>query len=60
MIKIEADIEPVPFKRVVGNRHKFNSGDDMFDWWVNERHGRYIAEDCNSIPLFSEDDGSIL
>ena len=24
MIKIVADIEPVPFKRVVGNRHKFN------------------------------------
>lgn len=36
------------------------SGDDMFDWWINERRGRYIAEDCNSIPLFSEDDGSIL
>ena len=24
LIKIVADIEPVPFKRVVGNRHKFN------------------------------------
>ena len=24
LVKIEADIEPVPFKRVVGNRHKFN------------------------------------
>ena len=44
----------------VNEIHKFNSGDDMFDWWVNERHGRYIADDCNSIPLFSEDDGSIL
>lgn len=39
---------------------KWTSGDDMFDWWINERRGRYIAEDCNSIPLFSEDDGSIL
>ena len=45
------------------NRDKiknWTSGDDMFDWWINGRRGRYIAEDCNSIPLFSEDDGSIL
>ena len=41
-------------------RQKWTSGDDMFNWWINERRGRYIAEDCNSIPLFSEDDGSIL
>lgn len=41
-------------------RAEWTSGDDMFDWWVNERRGRFIAEDCNSIPLFSEDDGSIL
>lgn len=39
---------------------KWTSGDDMFNWWINERRGRHIAEDCNSIPLFSEDDGSIL
>ena len=38
----------------------FKSGDEMFNWWINKRRGRYIAEDCNSIPLFSEDDGSIL
>ena len=45
------------------NRDKlknWTSGDDMFNWWINERRGRHIAEDCNSIPLFSEDDGSIL
>lgn len=45
------------------NRDKiknWTSGDDMFNWWINERRGRYIAEDCNSIPLFSEDDGSVL
>lgn len=45
------------------NRDKireWTSGDDMFDWWINERRGHSIAEDCNSIPLFSEDDGSIL
>lgn len=40
--------------------YKFTSGDDMFDWWINERRGRHIAEDCNQIPLFSEDDGTIL
>ena len=38
----------------------WHSGDDMFDWWINERRGYTIAEDCNSIPLFSEDDGSVL
>ena len=38
----------------------FDSGDDMFNWWISERKGRYIAEDCNSVPLFSEDDGSVL
>lgn len=41
-------------------RQEWHSGDDMFDWWVRERRGYRIAEDCNSIPLFSEDDGSIL
>lgn len=40
--------------------HKWNSGDEMFNWWIKERRGRYIAEDCNSVPLFSEDDGWIL
>lgn len=38
----------------------WTSGDDMFDWWISERRGYRIAEDCNSIPLFSEDDGSVL
>lgn len=45
------------------NRDKmrdWNSGDDMFDWWIKGRERRSIAEDCNSIPLFSEDDGWIL
>lgn len=45
------------------NRDKmrtWESGDDMFDWWIKKRRGHHIAEDCNSIPLFSEDDGSIL
>lgn len=39
---------------------RFTSGDDMFDWWINARRVRYIAEDCNAVPLFSEDDGSVL
>lgn len=38
----------------------WTSGDDMFDWWITKRRGRYIAPDCNSVPLFSEDDGSVL
>lgn len=38
----------------------WTSGDDMFNWWIQNRRGRYVAEDCNSIPLFSEDDGWIL
>lgn len=44
-------------------KHKsgeWTSGDDMFNWWIQNRRGRYVAEDCNSIPLFSEDDGWIL
>lgn len=41
-------------------RQVWSSGDDMFDWWITERRGRYIAPDCNSVPLFSEDDGSVL
>ena len=45
------------------NRDKmrtWTSGDDMFNWWIQQRRGVHIAEDCNSIPLFSEDDASIL
>lgn len=41
-------------------KNSWKSGDDMFNWWINERKGRHIAEDCNSIPLFSEDDGTVL
>lgn len=39
---------------------RWTSGDEMFDWWIQSRKHRPIAEDCNSIPLFSEDDGWIL
>lgn len=39
---------------------RWQSGEDIFNWWI-ERHKKIsVAEDCNSIPLFSEDDGSIL
>lgn len=38
----------------------FKSGDDLFAWWIEGRRRNRIAADCNSIPLFSEDDGSIL
>ena len=40
--------------------HSWSSGDDMFDWWINQRRRKFIAPDCDSIPLFSEDDGSVL
>lgn len=40
--------------------YKWNSGDDMFNWWLYQRRGRPIADDCNSVPLFSEDDDWIL
>lgn len=39
---------------------RWSSGDDMFNWWVSSRKRHSIAQDCKSIPLFSEDDGSIL
>lgn len=39
---------------------RWKTGDDMFDWWINRHRKITVAEDCNSIPLFSEDDGSIL
>ena len=45
------------------NRHKmkdWTSGDDMFDWLINSRQRIHIADDCKSVPLFSEDDGAVL
>lgn len=39
---------------------RWTSGDEMFNWWIQSRKHRPIAEDCNSIPLFSEDNGWIL
>ena len=38
----------------------WTSGDDIFDWWLNKLRRIEIADDCNSVPLFSEDDGSVL
>lgn len=42
------------------NVRQWTSGDDMFNWWINGRRKRTIAEDCNAVPLFSEDDGTVL
>ena len=42
------------------NARQWTSGDDMFNWWINGRRKRTIAEDCNAVPLFSEDDGTVL
>ncbi|MBR0061851.1 MAG: phosphoadenosine phosphosulfate reductase family protein, partial [Selenomonadaceae bacterium] len=41
-------------------RPTWQSGDDLFNWWIDDRRKRHVAKDCNSIPLFSEDDGSVL
>ena len=40
--------------------HKWTSGEDMFNWWIEGRKWHDVIADCNSIPLFSEDDGMIL
>ena len=42
------------------NVRRWTSGDDMFNWWINDRRKRTIAVDCNAVPLFSEDDGTVL
>lgn len=46
------------------NREKlvknWRSGEEMFNWWVSRLKKPEIAEDCNQIPLFSEDDGFIM
>ena len=56
-------------KSFEANRDKFGkkrksanwtSGDDMFEWWINDRRKIHIADDCNQIPLFPEDNGSVL
>ena len=40
---------------------KWNSGDDMFDWWISERRGRYVVwgGKCQ-LPLFADDDNNIV
>lgn len=71
--KTQRDLERFPgiveyYKRACRKSYELNrdkirtwqSGDDMFNWWIRERRRRYIAEDCNSVLLFSEDDGSVL
>lgn len=39
---------------------RWKSGEEMFQWWLTSRDHYPIAENCNQIPLFSEDDGSML
>ena len=38
----------------------WHCGEDIFNWWIARNTKTHIAEDCNSVPLFSEDDGSVL
>lgn len=44
------------------NRKKthWHSSDDLFNWWIARHRKITVAEDCNQIPLFSDDDGSVL
>ena len=42
-------------------RHpEWHCGDDILTWWIDRHRKITVAEDCNSVPLFSEDDGFIL
>ena len=50
----------VNHERLSNSKHQWTSGDDLFNWWIDRQRKISIAEDCNSIPLFSEDDGTVL
>ena len=40
--------------------HSWQSGDDIFNWWISERKGRYIAWGGRcQLPLFADDDNNI-
>lgn len=39
---------------------EWHCGEDIFNWWISRHRKITVAEDCNSVPLFSEDDGSVL
>ena len=41
--------------------HCWSSGDDMFNWWINERKGHYVVwgGKCQ-LPLFADDDNNII
>ena len=36
---------------------KYKSAEDIFEWWMESGKKPSIAESCDSVPLFSEDDG---
>ena len=38
----------------------WKDGQEMFEWWRKGMHKTTIAASCDSVPLFSEDDGSVL
>ena len=39
------------------NYRRWDSADDIFQWWLEFGKKKTIAESCDSVPLFSEDDG---
>lgn len=42
------------------NQKFFNEGDYVFERWLKWLLSTKVAKDCNSISLFSDDDGSVL
>ena len=42
-------------------QQKWASGDDIFNWWISERKGRYVVwgGKCQ-LPLFADDDNNIV
>lgn len=42
-------------------QYPFSSGDDIFNWWINRRKGRYVVwgGKCQ-LPLFADDDNNIV
>lgn len=43
-----------------GLKTNCRSGKEMFEWWKGEITKPHVADSCDSVPLFSEDDGSVL
>ena len=47
-------------RAVASHERREKSGEELFESWVDKIKGLRIADSCDSIPLFSDDDGSVL